>query len=419
MTPRLRGLVAALACAALVSGVRAAAAAPRAAPQPVVGGCAQPRADSIVFVEMPGHPFQVVPSSDGCWFFVSVLSSNPRSLNGVAVLRRENGRASVVRMIPVEPQPTGMVLTHDGTLLVVSDDEQVVFMDTERMRSGKGDPILGYLSDGEGSSSVYANCTRDDRWLFVSDEWTQTITVIDLARARSGGFKPDAIVGKIPVGRAPVALTFSPDQRYLYTTSQVAAKDWGWKAECVPEGGDPAAASPTEAQGAVVVVDVERAKQDPAHSVVARVPAGCHPVRLALSAQGNVAFVTARKSNTMLAFDTAKLLADSTRARIGAVPVGTAPVGVAVGRAGGREVVVVANSNRFGGTAAPAESLSVIDAAQVGAGAAAVIGRIPAGGFPRELRVIDDGRTLVVTNYNSNTVELVDLERLAHSWTPR
>jgi DNA-binding beta-propeller fold protein YncE len=368
---------------------------------------------------MPGHPFQVVPSGDGCWFYVSVNSSGPRSLNGVAVLRREGGGAALVRVIPVEPEPAGMLLTRDGALLVVADGDQVVFLDTARMRSGQGDAMLGWFSNGEGAGSVYLNCTRDDRTLFVSDEWAQAITVIDLARARSGGFKPDAIVGRIPVGRAPVALTFSPDERYLYTTSQLAAKDWGWSAVCVPEGQDPAPSAPTDPAGAVIVVDVERAKRDPSNSVAARVPAGCHPVRLALSAKGDAAFVTARKSNALLAFDTAKLVGDSTRAGIGSVPVGPAPVGVTVARAGGREVVIVGNSNRFASAAGAADSLSVIDAARIGEGAGAVIGRIPAGRFPRELRVIDEGRTLVVTNFLSDTVELVDLERLSRAWPQR
>jgi hypothetical protein len=84
----------------------------------------------------------------------------------------------------------------------------------------------------------------------------------------------------------------------LYTTSQVAAKGWGWKAECIPEVEDPAATA-TEPQGAVLVIDEGRAKKDPAHAVVARVPAGCHPVRLAVSLRGDAAFVTSRKSNAV------------------------------------------------------------------------------------------------------------------------
>ena len=72
---------------------------------------------------------------------------------------------------------------------------------------------------------------------------------------------------------------------------------------------------------------------------------------------------------------------------------------------------MVANSNRFAG--AGAESLTVIDAKRMGEGAAAAIGRIPAGKFPRELRVIDGGRTLVVTNFLSDSIQLVDLDRVS------
>src|SRR5262249_36058375 len=155
---------------------------------------------------------------------------------------------------------------------------------------------------GTGAGSVYVNCTRDDGWLFVSDESARTITVIDLLRARSRGFGPDAIVGKIPVGRAPIALTFSPDERFLYTTSQLAGKDWGWSAACFPEGVTPRPPAPTNPAGAVIVIDVDRAKRDPSNAVVARVPAGCNPVRLVLSRDGDVAFVTARGSDALLAF---------------------------------------------------------------------------------------------------------------------
>ena len=399
----------AIAVAALSALVAAfAAAAPRTM---TPGPCGGPLADRIVQVALPGHPFQVLPSPDDCWLYVSLNSSGPRSLNGVAVLKREKGSATLVRVVPVEAEPAGMVLTHGGGLLVVSDGESVVFLDTASMRSGHGDPILGYLSDGEDAGSVYLNCTRDDRTLFVSDEYAQAITVIDLERARANGYKADAIVGRIPVGQAPVALTFSPDERTLFTTSQAAPKSWGWPAECVLEGADPSQTTPSEPKGAVIVVDVERARRDPSNAVVARVPAGCHPVRLVLSETGDLAYVTARKSNPLLAFDTAKLRSDSTAQAIGSVPVGPAPVGVTVARAAGREIVVVANSNRFAG--AGAESLTVIDAKRMGEGAAAAIGRIPAGKFPRELRVIDGGRTLVVTNFLSDSIQLVDLDRVS------
>jgi DNA-binding beta-propeller fold protein YncE len=85
-------------------------------------------------------------------------------------------------------------------------------------------------------------------------------------------------------------------------------------------------------------------------------------------------------------------------------------VGVAVVDSG--RSIVVTNSNRFGGTGASDKpSLSVIDASKVGDGASAVIGSIPSGDFPREMRVTSDGKTLVLTNFASHSVELIDLTR--------
>jgi DNA-binding beta-propeller fold protein YncE len=371
-------------------------------------GCGLPLADSVVFVPVPGNPFQALPSADGCWLFVA-LNSDSAPQTGIAVLHRGNGAATVTRMVPLASGPAGMALTHDGALLLVSADDHVYFLDVARLTSGAGDPIVGQMSDGPTAGSVYVNVTTDDHFVFVSDERASAITVIDLPKARASKFAPGAVVGRIPVGRAPIALSFSPDERYLYTTSEVAPNDWGWPAACKPEGRMGAMANgPVFPPGALIVVDVARAQTDPAHAVLARVPAGCSPVRLALSARGDRAYVTARNSNAVLAFDTAKLLADSAHAQVASIPVGPAPVGIACADIG-RPVLIVANSNRFAGGANDAQKLTVLDAA--GNGASAVLGTILAGGFPRELRLTDGGRTLVVTNFNSMSVELVDLGR--------
>ncbi len=69
----------------------------------------------------------------------------------------------------------------------------------------------------------------------------------------------------------------------------------------------------------------------------------------------------------------------------------------------------VTNSNRFGG--GDAQSVSVLDAGNL----AAPQSSIPAGGFPRELKLTADGKTLLVTNYASGTLELVDMARLAEA----
>lgn len=383
--------------------------------------CNQAAADAITFVDLPGHPFTPIPTRDGCWIFVSMPNPKNGPQSGVAVLRRDGGTVSLVRVIPTNGGPEGMVLTHDGKVLIGAMDDRIVFLDTGRMVSGKAGAVLGYLREPEyhgelgemkvtTPGAVYVNVTSNDRFLFVSDEWAQRITVINLEKARTSGFKEGSVIGMIPTGGLPIAVTLSPDERYLYTTAEAADKKWGWPIECKPEGQDPATVKPEYPQGAVVIVDVARAKVDPQNSVIAKVAAGCSPVRLAISPKGDRVYVTARNANAMLAFDTGKLLDDPEHALIGKVPVGPSPVGIEVVDAGDK--IVVANSNRFARDANNKQNLSVIDAAKVASGAAAVLGMIPAGGFPRELRVTTDGRTLLVTNFASNMLELVDLARL-------
>jgi DNA-binding beta-propeller fold protein YncE len=376
-----------------------------------VSQCNNSPAQPLSYVSLPGHPFSTVSTKDGCWLFVSLTTSNPRSPNGVALLKRSAGEITLRKVFAVEGEPTGLVLTHDDRLLIVADGDFVVFMDVGAMMAGKDDSILGYISDGDFPGSVYVNVTADDKFLFVSDEQVEAITVINLQKARAEGFKESVIVGKIPTGIAPIALTFSPDGRWLYTTSQVAPKSLGWPVACKPEGADPTvAATPKYPQGAIIVVDVARAQTDPAHSVVASVPAGCSPVRLAITPGGERVFVTARNSNALLGFDAVKLRDDAAHALLGTVPLGTSPVGVAVVNEG--KQVVATNSNRFSSNRTARQNLTVVDAAKVADGQAALMGTIPAGAFPREFGQSPDGRTLFVANYNSNELEVIDLTRL-------
>lgn len=373
--------------------------------------CDAPPASPLLYVPLPGYPFSTISTKDGCSLFVSVNSADPKSLNGVALLSRSGGQIKYQRTFPVGGESTGMVMTHDGKLLIVADGDYVVFMDVNRMITGRGDPMLGFISDGADSGSVYVNVTADDKFLFVSDEAVETITVINLQRARAEGFKESAIVGKIPVGIAPIALTFSPDQKWLYTTSQIAPRSLNWPLECKPEGEDPTKATPKYPTGAIIVVDVARAETDPAHSVVAHIPAGCSPVRLAITPGGDRVFVTARNSNALLGFETGKLIADSSHALIGSVPVGTSPVGVAVVNDG--KLVIITNSNRFSSDQTVRQTLTVIDATKVNSGPTAIMGSIPAGVFPREFGSSPDGRTLYVANYGSKELEVIDLARLS------
>ena len=384
------------------------------------GRCSRPAASPVAVVALPGRPFQAIPTTDGCHIFVSLVGpvepGDPRRPpelgapnGGVAVIDRSHGEPSFVRVLPLDGSPYGMALTRDGRLLIVASDDRVAFVDPARLIAGGADAVIGYLTDAPMAGRMYANVTRDDRWLFLSDESARSISVVDLAKALGSGFDASAVVGRIPVGRAPIALTFSHDDRLLYTTSQEAPASFAWPAVCRAPGSDTARLPDAYPKGAVLVIDVARATHEPAQAVVGAVAAGCNPVRLVTSPRGDIAYVTARTDNTLLAFDTNKLLTDSANALIGRVRVGGTPVGVAVLRGG--TWVAVTNSNRFGASSAP-PSLTIVDVQKIMSGGAAIVATLPTGAFPRELSVTADHRTLLLTNFDSKTLAVIDVARI-------
>jgi DNA-binding beta-propeller fold protein YncE len=401
-----------LAIAAIASGLVAPRTA-TSAPASATTDCNQAAPEPIAWVDLPStHAFQALPSKDGCWIFVSLATGDGEASDSdpagkIAILARNGGRISVRRVVRVGGNPNGMTLTHDGKMLVLADGNRVGFFDTARLVSGHGNPVLGYWNDGtEAPGRTYVTVTSDDKYLFVSDENVGAISVINLAKTKDSHFASTAMVGRIPVGNGPVAVTLSRDEKYLYSTSLFMDTSDAWPPECQPEWD---AKAPMNPQGAVFVIDVATAKTDPARSVVATVRAGCTPVRLVLSPQGDVAYVSARGENSLLVFDTRKLVLDPKGSLIGKVPTGSTPIGIAVIDSG--QKVVVTNSNRFGTGSSDDQSLLVIDATRIGSGDAAIIGSIVAGSLPREMAISSDLRTLLVVNTNSKNLEVIDLAR--------
>lgn len=360
--------------------------------------CNQPAAAVTAFTALPGAPFAAVASADGCVIFVSLSKQNSRDQGHIGVLQRRGGTTTLAHDIAVAGSPSGMSLSHDGRVLAVSNQTGVALFDTTRLLSGDGTPIVTANDQAAGAAdagSVYTAISKDDKLLFVSDESAAAITVYDLPKLRTG---MNTAIGRIPTGIAPVGLAFSPDGRRLYATSELLPSGRG-AARCPPAG---AGGAPTP-QGALTVVDVAKAARDPAASILATIPAGCDPVRVTLSTDGTLAFVAARGQNSLLIFDTSKLVADSDHALLIAVRTGEAPVGVAVASG----AVFVANSNRFAPAGRKGEWLTIIDP-----NTARIIGSLQAGLVPRELQVTPDGHTLMVTNFGSSSLEMIDLSRL-------
>jgi DNA-binding beta-propeller fold protein YncE len=292
-------------------------------------------------------------------------------------------------------------------MLIVTNDDYVDFLDVAQLKSGQRDPKLGRIYGGMGAFESNVNVTPDDRFLFVSDHAVpkETASVYRLEDARKAGFKGDFKVGTIHAGREVLALVFSKDQRYLYIVSEQAGSDSTWSEAC-PQN---VAARKKPIEGIVAVVDVERAKTDPANSIVSRVKAGCVATRLTLSPKGDRAYVTARADDALVVLDTTKFVADPEHAKVATVPVGKSPTGSTLMDGGAK--VIVSNI----GSAGEQQSLTVIDAGKVASGAAAVVGKIPVGSGPRDATLMNDGRTLFVPNFNSNTLQLIDLKRVGIS----
>jgi len=339
-------------------------------------------------VRLPGRPFEPIFSADGCEVFVSLTPQGE-----IALLRRKgSGSFKLDRLDRIGGHPTGMVLTHDGRTLIAANDDAVDLLDVRILETGQGDRVRARLGTGKLRSAIYVNVTADDHWLLVSDERGAAVLVFDL--------RDSTYLGDIPVGRAPIALTLSPDGRWLYTTSEVAPPSLHWPNVCAAQAAAGHGGAPVMPEGVVQVADMAKVVSDPQNAIMSTVAAGCSPVRLALSPDGATAYVTARTDDKVLAFDAAQL-SGGAATPVG-VRVGTAPVGVAVTPDG--RWVIATNSNRFAarGGATPASSLDAVDAASFAPGAPLRMQPIPAGAFPRELRISPDGQTLAVTNFLSS-----------------
>ncbi len=355
---------------------------------------------------VPGDPFGVAVTADGRWSFVSSPAGSDSGTGGGGISALTNSGTAVPKLAHSirEPGVLGVTLTHDGRYLLAATGTGATVFSVRQLEKGGPHALLGLVTNPPaplhrllGGGAIEVAVSPDDRFAFVSLEYAAEIAVFNLRRVLATGLRATGFVGDIPTGIAPVGMAVSPDGRWLYATSEIA-------------GTHAAAAGPLRgAAGTLSVISLSKAETDPAHSVVATVTAGCSPVRVITSADGSVVWVTARGSDRLLAFDAARLLTDPAHALIAEVEVGEAPVGLALVDGGQR--IVVADSNRFGQKGAES-SLAVVNVAAALAGKPALAGYLPAGGFPRQMALEPDGRTLLVTDFMSGQLETVDVANL-------
>ena len=360
-------------------------------------------------IELPGCPFDVAPTSDGRCIFVSLQQpgGNQRSPGAIAVLHREGESFRLGRVIPLTAAAWGLALVRDESLLAVANSHGVTLLDARKARNTDQDPVVGTAHYGRDLQTIQVLESADGRWLLASDEHNSTISILDLNRTSDGEFGADALVSQVPVDLCPLGMALSSDGKHLYVTcemSRVGAPDLvNWFIWAATLHGN------LRRAGVLSTIDLAVAIGDPKHAVVARTVAGGHPVRMKLSRDGRVAWVTARASNQLLAFSTEQ---SDLPKPITSTPVGPAAVGLAIIEELG--IVLVANSNRFAPTR-HRDTLSVIDIEHTLAGRPACLGQIGVGSFPREIIVDTRHRLLYVTNFDSQSLSMIPIESLEHA----
>jgi DNA-binding beta-propeller fold protein YncE len=270
----------------------------------------------------------------------------------------------------------------------------------------------GSIASAQGTLAVAV--TPDGKYAFVSNErgavgGTQGNIGVVLVQYDANGDvgTGTSLVGQIATGGQTIAgMTLSPDGKRLYVTSEIAVSTTASgtnnpilsKTGCVETfGGAP------QRNGLLTVIDVAAAESSPGPSaIISTVDAGCFPVRMAETADESILWVAVRGDNRVLGFSTGMLESNPGNALLGYADTGgTAPVGIQLFHCD--TLLAVANSNRFGtGPTANATILNVAVPAM-----ASVLQTVPTGLFPREWGIGPDGATLYLTNYDSDTLEVI------------
>jgi DNA-binding beta-propeller fold protein YncE len=356
---------------------------------------------------VPAPPTSLALSADGKLLFVGLDQHFGRG-GGVAAYRRDNGRFEQLARVDVDGGAQSVALTPDGAMLIVATRVGLASVAVAPFAAGRHQRVR-IVRDGDAPATNQVVVSEDGRHAFYTNSATATLGV---ARIDAPTNWDDAaaltVVGHVALDRVPGGVALAPDGRSLYVTSEI---DSGDPAD-VPGARDPRlgrrrCASNLGPSGVLSIVDVANAIDEPSGAVVARVAAGCGPVRVAVSPGGDVAWVTDRGENRVLAFDTARLRNDSEHSLIASIAVGDVPVGLALSPDGRR--LLVANSHRSSDPdVARASDLSLVDPAAALTGAPAIVATIHTGALAREVLATGDG-TFLVTNYNAKAVDLISL----------
>ena len=362
------------------------------------------------------NPFQALVTASGA-VLVSVRT-------GVQVFEPSGGvlKSACVQGLPAALVVDGvnsMSLFSVGTNIAMAiEPNEAAFYRTADI-SGCG-TLSGYhvkqgIINGNSPGTFGISVTPDGNHAFVANEYAVdvagvhrgNIDVIRIEKDAAGNFAGTGSVGQVwTKGRAVTDSVLSPDGSRLYVTSEIADDtSAAGKSAVLSKANCHQGTSHSSLNGVLTVIDATAARITPGtHVIRATVNSGCSPVRSALTADGKILWVAARGDNRVLAFSTVLLESDPDRALLGYADTGgTAPIGIKLFHSD--QLLAVANSNRFNdvGGVANVAILNIADPER-----AKVLLTIPTGVFPRNLTLGSDGSTLFLTNYQSNTLQVIE-----------
>ena len=318
-----------------------------------------------------GGPFGVAVTPDGRYSFVADGNSIDMLQNGASLA------PTLIRSIPASGAGRGAELTSDGKYLVAATGSGAVVVNVAEAEQGDSYPVVGTLTSPAGSGAVQVLITADSHFVFVTLQNNAELAVFNLHQALTQGVSSADFIGYVPLGKTPVGL--ATDGTWLYVTDLSA--------------------------GDLSVLSLNRAETDPAHAVVATVPAGCQPARAMMSPDRQVVWVTARGSDALLGFSATRLRTDPGHALIAKVMVGEVPLGEALIDHGAR--IVIADSNLSALAGVPS-NVAVVSTAAALSGKPALLGYIPTGAVPREFAVVPGRGTVLVSVQGAHDLEAIN-----------
>ena len=345
----------------------------------------------------------------------SVANARHDVVSGLQIFRNAGGALKPYRFLPLgTPSANGLALFPDGKTIVVGvGDAGVAFVNVQDAIHGKATPYFAGQGPGAGTFDVVVS--PDGKYVFSSNEYgvidqsRGNIGIIAVHSDPNGRIAHPVTIGQLATGDVVPSLALSADGSRLYVASELVpthdpphiaggGNTLLTKDDCVQKKGTPA-----RPNGFISVIDTQRVidARRRADSVLSRIAAGCSPVRLVETADSSALFVSVRGDNQILAFSPQLMESDPEHALLHAFSSnGEAPVGIRLFAQD--RMLAVANSNRFADAPGSAAIFSIGKP-----GDAMLLETFTAGGFPRNITISPDGRSLYLTNYTSRVLQVI------------